>query len=206
MIIINYDMFTILRLAFYILSITFFVSCGFDNVDIVKNENDISFYRSGKMTKQYILNAQHQIIDIYVYDDGILSTKWLADDMELIDTVEYYGNGNIKTKGYMLNGNKHSLWTYYDRKGHLLIERYFSYGKPSNVWIWYDHYDNSIQKYEIYSDIRDNGEITRFYRSGGIKEKKNYTANKLNGAYFLYNIKQELIDSFNYKMGKKTIE
>ena len=206
MIIINYSMFIILRLAFYILSVIFFISCGLESVDIVKNENNIIFYKNGKMTKQYILNTKHQITDIYVYDDGILNKKWTVNDIELIDTLEYYGNGNVKTKGYMLDGKKHSLWTYYDRKGHLLIERYFSYGQPCNVWLWYNHYDNSIKNYEIYSDLRDNGEITRFYRSGVVKERKNYTANKLNGEYSLYNIENELIESFNYKMGKKTIE
>ena len=79
----------------------------------------------------------------------------------------------------MKDEKKHSLWSYFDRDGHLLIERYFSYGQPSNIWIWYGHAGHhghhdanktheSISHYEIYTDTRDDGLFYRYYQSSNI--------------------------------------
>ena len=66
-------------------------------------------------------------------------------------------------KGYLKDGEKHSLRNYFDRDGHLLIERYFSYGKASNIWIWYSHHN--VDYHQIYEDDRNDGSLTRYYQS-----------------------------------------
>ena len=186
-------------LLFIVVSI-FFYSCGSEYSEIKKDKinsfffgypaNTLDFYKSNQLSKRYIfLGDDKQIFEIHNFNDKKLSFRFLPDSyIELQDSIEYYGNGKIKTRGYLKDGEKHSLWSYFDRNGHLLVERYFSYGRPSNIWIWYDHHhDNQIIHFEIYEDFRDNGTFTRYYQSGCIKDIKSYSDNKLNGPYTLYN-------------------
>ena len=198
----------ILKIIVYSLICVFCISCGFNSLDINKKDNSIQVYRNNNLIKKYSLNDNHQILDIHNFDDGVLSSQWISSNIELLDSIEYYGNGQIKTKGYLLNNQKHSLWTYYDRDGHLLVERYFSYGQPSNIWIWHNHDDHSVEKFETYSDVRDNGKLIRYFRSGRLKEMKNYKDGKLDGSYVLYedNNTNDIIESSSYKMGKKSFE
>ena len=171
----------------YIILSAFFISCGKDSLHITKEENAIIFYHSNLKIKQINLDESGIILNIQTFQNGRLDTEWIAVDSNLKEFYEYYGNGQIKVKGYLKNQKKHSLWTYYDRQGYLLIERYFSYGIPSNIWIWYDHHGHhEIDKYEIYSDNRDDGSFTRYYQSSNIKEQKTYINNKLNGDYNLF--------------------
>ena len=198
----------LIKIIFYTSISIFYISCGSNSLDINKEDNSIEIYKNNNLIKKYALNDRQQISDIHNFDDGTLSSHWQYNIVELKDSIEYYGNGQIKTKGYLLSGQKHSLWSYYDREGHLLVERYFSYGKPSNVWIWYNPYNLSVEKFEMYSDFRDNGKLLRYFRSGRLKELKNYIDGKLNGPYILYEnaIKNDIIESSFYKMGKKSFE
>lgn len=198
----------ILKIIVYSLICVFCISCRFNSSDIDKKDNSIQIYSNDNLIKKYSLNDNHQILDIHKFNDGVLSSHWISNNIELLDSIEYYGNGQIKTKGYLLSGQKHSLWTYYDREGHLLVERYFSYGQPSNIWIWHNHDDRSVEKFETYPDFRDNGKLIRYFRSGRLKEMKNYKDGKLNGPYFLYkdNNKNDIIESSFYKMGKESFE
>ena len=184
----------------------FFYSCGSEYSKIIKNDNSLIFYQSGQIKKEIILNNKNQIIEIKNFNDGKIFSEWFANDLDLIDSVEYYGNGQIKVQGYLKDGNKHSVWSYFDRQGHLLIERYFSYGKPSNIWIWYDHHEhNHIENFEIYEDFRDNGQLIRFYQSGNTKEIKNYSDNQLHGQYKLFNndIDNSIQFETDYHLGKR---
>ena len=53
---------------------------------------------------------------------------------------------------------------------------------------------------------RDNGKLIRYFRSGRLKEMKNYKDGKLDGSYVLYqdNNTNDIIESSFYKMGKKS--
>jgi len=192
-------------ILFIILTI-FFCSCGSEYSKITKKDNSLFFYASNQIKKEIILDGNHQIIEIRIFNDGNLSSQWIPSSVQLKDSIEYYGNGKIKTKGYLKDGKKHSLWSYFDRAGYLLIERYFSYGKPSHVWIWYDHHGHyDITNFEIYQDFRTDGKLTRFYRSGKIKEIKHYVNNQLDGEYNLFNndLENSLQYTANYLLGKK---
>ena len=175
------------RFTLFILFASFFNACSSDIDSIQKSDSKIIFYNSNHIIKEINLNENGQVIGINTYIDGYLDKIWLSDYNNLSDSLEYYGNGQIKTKGYLKNGKQHSLWEYFDRDGHLLIQRYFSYGKPSSIWIWYDHHNYGvIEKYELYNDIRDDGFLTRYYRSSNIKEQKQYSEKKLTGSYTLF--------------------
>ena len=195
-----------MKYILFICLAVFFYSCDSEYSKITKKDNSLFFYTANQIKKEIILNDSHQIIEIRFFDDGNLSSQWIPNRGELKDSIDYYGNGKIKTKGYLKNGKKHSVWSYFDREGHLLIERYFSYGKPSYVWIWYDHHDHHhIENFEIYEDFRGDGKLTRFYRSGKIKEVKHYVNNQLDGEYNLFNndIGNSLQYTANYLSGKK---
>ena len=202
-------MFNYMKYILFIIISTFFYSCGSDYSEVTKKDNRLIFHGSNQIKKEIILNDAHQIVAIKNFDDTKLSTHWISNDMQLRDSIEYYGNGKIKIKGYLKNGQKHSLWSYFDRDGHLLVERYFSYGRPSNIWIWYDsHNHNNIERFEIYEDFRDDGKLTHFYRSGKIKQIKQYVNNKLDGLYTSFNNDSDnsIDHTINYHLGKKIEE
>ena len=185
---------------------TFFISCGEDSLHVTKKGNAIIFYHSNLKVKQINLNESGIILNIQTFKNKKLDTEWIADQSNLEEFYEYYGNGQIKVKGHLKNQKKHSLWSYYDREGHLLIERYFSYNMPNNIWIWYDHHDHhEIDKYKIYSDNRDDGSFIRYYQSLNIKEQKTYINNKLNGDYNLFydNMLNSIHLKGNYLSGAK---
>ena len=195
-----------MKYILFIISAIFFYSCESEYSKITKRDNHLVFHNFNQIKKEIILNSNNQIVEISNFNDGNLSTKWIPNNIELKDSIEYYGNGKIKTKGYLKDREKHSLWSYFDRDGHLLIERYFSYGKPSNIWIWYDHHGHRhIEQFEIYEDFRDDGQLTRFYQSGKTKEVKHYLKNKLDGQYILFNndIDNSVKHRANYYLGKK---
>ena len=70
----------------------------------------------------------------------------------------------------------------------------------------YDHHGNHhIEDFTVYEDFRADGQLTRFYQSGKIKEIKNYLDNKLHGEYTLFNndISNSLQFSSVYRLGKE---
>ena len=188
---INYILFILLPVFFY--------SCNFESDIVIKEGNSIIFYKksSDLKYKEIRLAPGGHISSIITFIDDRIDSEWIPIHTGLSDFKEYYGNGQIKVSGYIKDGHKHSLWSYFDRDGHLLIERYFSYGQPSNIWIWYGHADHhghsehdntdgSISHYEIYTDTRDDGLFYRYYQSSNMKEAKNYIENKLDGVYTLH--------------------
>ena len=176
----------LIRYIFYIVLVIGLYSCDSNSHDIVKEDNSIIFYTKTLKLKQITFDNSGHITKIQTFKNNKLDTEWTSNNSNLIDMTEYYGNGQVKVKGYLKDGEKHSLWSYFDREGHLLIERYFSYGKPSHIWLWYDHYSHHIDHYQIYEDDRNDGYLIRYYQSSNIKEKKQYSNQKLNGEYTLF--------------------
>tara|TARA_Y100001960_G_C14488179_1_gene735323 strand:- start:26 stop:742 length:717 start_codon:yes stop_codon:yes gene_type:complete len=189
-----------------VISLAFFFSNGNPNLDSIKKEsNKIILYDSDQINKIITLNEDNgQIIKIETYVDGNKNNVWIPNYPNISDepdSVAFYGNGQIKEQGYLTEtGQQHSLWEYFDRHGHLLIQRFFSYGEPTTIWIWYDHDNhNQISNYELYDDARDDGSLTRYYRPlkintdqaedkiiQNIKEIKSYHQHKLTGDYTLF--------------------
>ena len=190
-----------------ILYICFFViACNEKEVVIDKDDKSITFYEFNSIYKKINLSNDGFVESIQTFKNNKLDSEWIADNSNLQTANEFYGNGQIKVKGYLKNNKKHGLWSYFDRNGHLIIDRYFSYDKPTSIWIWYDHYNHkNVEKYELYEDLRDDGRLTRYFQSSNIKEIKSYTNNQLNGEYFLYHDNKENIINIrgNYLLGTK---
>ena len=191
-------------------SIVFFLTSSSNpNLDSIKKEsNQIMLYDSGQINKIITLDTLEsgngRIIKIETYVDGKKDHLWIPDYSNISsqpDSVAYYGNGQIKEQGYLTEtGQQHSLWEYFDRQGHLLIQRFFSYGEPTTIWLWYNHDGhNQIDNYELYDDVRDDGTLTRYYRPfkinigqetektiQNIKEIKSYHQGKLTDDYTLF--------------------
>ena len=176
----------LIRYIVYIVLIIGLYSCDSNSHDIVKEDNSIIFYNKTLKLKQITFDNAGHIRTIQTFKNNKLDTEWTSNNSNLVDMIEYYGNGQVKVKGYLKDGEKHSLWSYFDREGHLLIERYFSYGKPSHIWIWYDHNSHHLDHYQINADDRNDGFLIRNNQSSNIKEKKQYSNQKLNGDYTLF--------------------
>ena len=89
-----------MKYILFILISTFFYSCGSEYYEVTKKDSSLLFYTANQIKKEIVLNDLHQIIQIKNFDDKKLSTNWVVDNVVLQDSIEYYGNGKIKTKGY----------------------------------------------------------------------------------------------------------
>ena len=173
----------------YVLFIFFFISCDSitDTIHFSKNEKSVTINKlsSNNVTK-VIFDESGTVISVsLLFSDNKLISEWNPVYNQLSDSIEYYGNGQIKAKGYVKDGKSHSHWSYFDRKGNLSVDRYFSYGKPTNIWLWYDT-NGDVMKYEIFNHIKDDGNFTKYFINGKIKEKRNYVNTKLEGEYKLF--------------------
>ena len=89
-----------MKYILFIILTVFFYSCGSEYSKITKKDNSLFFHASNQIKKEIILDDNHQIIEIRIFNDGNLSSQWIPSSVQLKDSIEYYGNGKIKTCRY----------------------------------------------------------------------------------------------------------
>ncbi len=55
-----------------------------------------------------------------------------------IDSIEHYGNGNVKLAGSILAGEMHGDWAWYRRDGSLMRTGAFDRGRQVGPWRTFD--------------------------------------------------------------------
>ena len=173
-----------------ILALFLSISCS-DKIDISITKK----HENGRKSIIEVNQSKMLVMRITYNDSGLEISRELFDDLGLVSIwspnqnlenlkihTEYFTSGGIKSIGYMLNGEMHGNWSYFDRKGHLHIERYFNVGNPTGIWIWYNDKDQ-VSKFEIYDQSKYEGVFTQFYKSGRLKKRFIYKTGRLNGAY-----------------------
>ena len=191
----------------YVLILFLFLSCDIikDTINISKSEEKLILNNLSNNDRTEIkFDISDKIIEIGLFSDSKLISEWEPVYSQLEDSIEYYGNGQIKAKGYTKDGHFHSHWSYFDREGNLSVDRYFSYGSPTNIWLWYDKRGDIIQ-FEIFNHIKDDGNFIKYFRNGKIKEQRNYANTKLDGNYSLHydNAKNSKKLEGKYKKGTR---
>ena len=68
------------------------------------------------------------------------------------DVVDYYSNGQIKTKQSYKDGQKHGKYSYWFKDGNKKAEGIFSSGKRQGTWKWW--HNNDDRYYEINYEIK----------------------------------------------------
>ncbi|MFP4024779.1 MAG: toxin-antitoxin system YwqK family antitoxin [Thiohalospira sp.] len=110
-----------------------------------------------------------------------------------IDTIHkeyYHGNGNIASKGYLINDKPDGFWKSYYLTGVKRSEGIWKNGKLDSTWIFYN-YTGDTSKIINYKHGKKNGFSYEYYINSNngcnyIKIKELYLNNKRNGKSFYY--------------------
>ena len=113
--------------------------------------------------------------------------------------VQFHSNKEQINAGRWKNGIEDGLWNFYDTLGFMIEQRVYN----DNQYTFLQR--NKDQKLVVeggYKDGLKNGEWKAYFKSGELKEVKNYEADKLHGAFVEY-LKDGRFIKANYKLGKK---
>lgn len=125
-----------------------------------------SFYRNGNVKKEGRYKQNKPVGKWTYYDaEGNISAVG-----ELSDTVNdwkyFYPNGQLKTEGKVINGEKQGIWRSYHENGELKSKGTYHNGLKNGKWEYF--YESGVQRAEA---VYDNGTGTykELYPNGAIK-------------------------------------
>ena len=147
-----------------------------------------------------------------------------------IDTVykEYlHGNGQIASKGYLVNGKPEGIWKSYHMSGVKRSVGKWKNGKLDSTWIFFDHTGdtskiinylqgkkngfvytyytgsdngkNNLQSKELYLQDKRNGKAYHYYRNGKIKKIIPFTHDVKNGLALSFDSDSNIISMTRYR-------
>ncbi|MBF2709605.1 toxin-antitoxin system YwqK family antitoxin [Flavobacterium soyangense] len=89
---------------------------------------------------------------------------------------EYFGNGKIKSEGWLIEGQKVDYWLYYYENGDKKEEGHFANNKKSKWWIFYNIKDEVSKKCEFANDKMHG--LCLIYKDGAIIRAEKYQMGK----------------------------
>jgi len=146
------------------------------------------------------------------------------------DTVykEYFhGNGQIASKGYLVNGQPEGIWKSYHMSGMKRSVGKWKNGKLDSTWIFFDHTGDtskiinylqgkkngyvftfypvsddgniSLKTKELYLQDKRNGKTYHYYRNGKIKKIVPFTNDVKNGLAFTFDVDSNITSITRYR-------
>ena len=138
------------KIIFIFLPIVLFNCNGPVSHKIMNNYDDgglkvVSIFQGSSKIQEIEFSNEGNILTRSFYKNNCISGKWTSlESFNSEDLVlNYYGNGELKSKGYLVDDNFHGHWSYYNRYGELESNRYYFHGEPTGDW--YSYHDNHIE-------------------------------------------------------------
>ena len=115
----------------------------------------VEYFDEGDVKTISIFEGKSQIQKIEFANDGsfyqndCLFAKWISADFFDSSNIisNYYGDGTLKSQGYIVDNNMHGHWSHYYRNGELESDRYYFHGQPIGDWYSYHHGDIDVEHY-----------------------------------------------------------
>ena len=83
-----------------------------------------------------------------------MDTRAMAMHAEPEPHAEHYGNGNLKLRGFHLDGAMHGAWEFFRTDGSLMRSGSFDRGRQIGTWRTFDR-AGTIVKETIFGDAPD---------------------------------------------------
>ena len=93
------------------------------------------------------------------------------------EKIYYYENGEIQSRGELLNGKENGIWTFFYESGQKQLSSNYDEGIENGLWQWY-------------------------YESGDLMTSGKYKNGLFDGTWLNYNEEGILLDSSNYVLGR----
>lgn len=139
------------------------------------------------------------------------------------DTVFYYSDGTISSKGKMINGVPDGYWTTYYQNGAIRSQGDRVNTLLSGLWIFYDKYGKKEKEVMYENGLKNGYEVTYkdgvaekkvpfkknikegksfvFFSSGKVLQEDNYINDRLWGRGYMYDTTGVIVSIVNYKDG-----
>ncbi|HXG26375.1 MAG TPA: hypothetical protein VNL94_05935 [Candidatus Binatia bacterium] len=62
----------------------------------------------------------------------------MSGQTEPIEEIAHYDNGNVKHRGYTLDGEIHGRWSWFRQDGSIMRSGEFDRGRQTGTWLTYD--------------------------------------------------------------------
>jgi len=148
-------------------------------------------------------SPEGEVLNAKVYVEGVLVGEGIIDTLGRQQGMwkEFHPNGEIKSQGEYLNGNRINDWTFFhpnkkvEQKG-----KYDKKGKAQGVWKWYYESGNLLREENYRNGLRD-GIMTEYSDSGEVITKGDFIDGLKEGAWFFQH--QDYKEEGNYKADQR---
>lgn len=125
--------------------------------------------------------------------NGLEAGKWTS----------WYENGNPKSIGYYIDGQKDSLWKWYDESGMLTATGMYRQGVEHGTWMHY-YPDGVVSDSGAYLDGLKEGLWKYYHGIGRLKSAVNYKAGKMHGKKILLSTGGNVVNVAYFENGMMT--
>ncbi|MEQ8239340.1 MAG: toxin-antitoxin system YwqK family antitoxin [Cyclobacteriaceae bacterium] len=113
----------------------------------------------------------------------------------------YFQSGSLESKGFYLNGEIDSVWTFYYQNGRKKAFGSYRLGKPRGVWRYYFE-SGDLKSEGILSENQKSGSWAYYYENGKVKSSGKYVAGNKVGIWN-YFYEDESLKSQAFYSGEK---
>ena len=117
------------------------------------------------------------------------------------ESVSYYKNGEIESKGFYLNKLKHGYWEYYWYTGQLRSCGQYNNGEYDGVWK--EYFDGRLHSVNMYKQGKREGEWESYFSNRLLNWKGQYKNDKEEGEWIFYDIYGNISEKGNYSNGQR---
>lgn len=107
---------------------------------------------------------------------GVYYYKY-SNELFFGQVVDFHGNDQLKTRGWIIEGSKHGLWEYYDENGSLSETGNFKCGKKDGLWRDF-HGNHSVSQNRYFKNGIRTGVWEAFNKNGVLLFKNYFTGDR----------------------------
>lgn len=125
-------------------------------------------------------------------DTGLWPNGSKKDEVEVAGTSDdklkeknYWDNGELESEGKLVDGKRHSLWTYYREDGSKKMTTNYANGKVHGLWTKFNE-SGGIEHQGQYVDGNKEGKFTIWNDDGSLSVETEYREDQLHGTRTYY--------------------
>ncbi|MES2590479.1 MAG: hypothetical protein V4608_01255 [Bacteroidota bacterium] len=132
-----------------------------------------------------------------------MGTKFNINESGELDgeSISYYKNGEIESKGSFLNKQRHGYWEFYWYTGKLQSSGNYVEGKYNGIWK--EYIDGYLHSINTYNDGKLDGHSEAWFSNGLVNWKGRYKNDKEEGEWTFHDIYGNISEKGEYSNGLK---
>lgn len=96
----------------------------------------------------------------------------------------HYENGNVMSKGNLVDGLEEGIWEYYDESGQLVCEASYQQGEAVGEWKWFND-EGGLARHQSYANGLLDGPSIQYYDTGEVMDSGAYEYGRKTGLWMM---------------------